>query len=254
MNMGIADIKKWPTALKTGDDLYLITDLDSGEPEYLVYSSSEKKATFVRDNGSWIKVSNKFFEEETDDLRYSTEFYGDVSVIERFDKFQAKNRSVMYSGNFKPSLTAAAEDGGATAPAADDTAGCPPATLDIAINLKNRKRAIAVARYGPLNPKEPNEDFWADKAKSWSIKPEEAKKSLCGNCVFFVITTKMKNCIATGIESGGSGEQDAWDAIDAAELGFCEAFDFKCAASRTCDAWVTGGPIKDGVESSEGAK
>jgi hypothetical protein len=26
-------------------------------------------------------------------------------------------------------------------------------------------------------------------------------------------------------------------------LGYCEAFDFKCAASRTCDAWVVGGPI-----------
>jgi hypothetical protein len=22
-------------------------------------------------------------------------------------------------------------------------------------------------------------------------------------------------------------------------LGYCEIFDFKCAASRTCDAWVT---------------
>jgi len=244
--MGTKDFKKWPTELKTGDDLYLITDLDSGEPEHLVYSSSEKRATFVRENGSWIKVSNKFFEEEADDLRFSTEFYGDVSIIERFDKFQAKNRSLMYGGNFKPSLTAAVE--------AASTADCPPATLDIAINLKNRKRAIAVAGYGPLNPQEPNDEFWADKAKSRNLKAEDAKKSLCGNCVFFVITAKMKNCIATGIESGGSGEQDAWDAIDAAELGFCEAFDFKCAASRTCDAWVTGGPIKDGVESSEGAK
>jgi hypothetical protein len=25
-------------------------------------------------------------------------------------------------------------------------------------------------------------------------------------------------------------------------LGYCEIFDFKCAASRTCDAWVVGGP------------
>ena len=37
---------------------------------------------------------------------------------------------------------------------------------------------------------------------------------------------------------------DEWEAIDAAgQLGYCEAFDFKCASKRTCRAWVTGGPI-----------
>ncbi len=29
-----------------------------------------------------------------------------------------------------------------------------------------------------------------------------------------------------------------------ANLGFCEFFWFKCAGARTCDAWVSGGPIK----------
>ena len=28
--------------------------------------------------------------------------------------------------------------------------------------------------------------------------------------------------------------------IEAGDLGYCEIFDFKCAASRTCDAWVAG--------------
>ncbi len=61
----------------------------------------------------------------------------------------------------------------------------------------------------------------------------------------FIRTTEIKDCIAKGIEQGGSSEGNAWDAIDAAELGYCEAFDFKCAASRTCNAWVAGGPIED---------
>lgn len=35
------------------------------------------------------------------------------------------------------------------------------------------------------------------------------------------------------------------DIISAASLGYCdELFDFKCAGSRTCDAWITNGPIK----------
>jgi len=33
--------------------------------------------------------------------------------------------------------------------------------------------------------------------------------------------------------------------VDKANLGYCELFDFKCAGDRTCDAWITGGPITD---------
>jgi hypothetical protein len=129
--------------------------------------------------------------------------------------------------------------------AALDDDSCPPATQDIAINLANREKAIEVAKYGPLNPKEPNEEFWAEKAQRWSVRIEEAKKSTCGTCVMFIRTPKMLDCIEGGISAGDSGSQNAWDAIDQAELGYCEAFDFKCAASRTCSAWVVGGPITE---------
>lgn len=122
---------------------------------------------------------------------------------------------------------------------------CPPATSDIKLNLENRENAIQAAEYGPLNPKEPNDEFWQDKADRWSLPVEEAKKSICGNCVFFIRTPSMLDCIASGIESGDSSSKNAWDAIDTAELGYCEAFDFKCAASRTCNAWVVGGPITE---------
>jgi hypothetical protein len=127
--------------------------------------------------------------------------------------------------------------------AALDEKECPPATQDIAVNLANREKAIDAAKYGPLNPKEPNEEFWAEKAERWSLPIAEAKKSVCGNCVFFVRTPEMLDCIESGISAGDSGSENAWDAIDQAELGYCEAFDFKCAASRTCSAWAVGGPI-----------
>ena len=126
-----------------------------------------------------------------------------------------------------------------------DDDSCPPATQDIAVNLANREKAIETAGYGPLNPKEPNEEFWTEKANRWSVEVTEAKKSVCGNCVMFIRTPKMLDCIEGGISAGESGQQNAWDAIDTAELGYCEAFDFKCAASRTCSAWVVGGPITE---------
>lgn len=119
-------------------------------------------------------------------------------------------------------------------------AGCPPATRDIATNLANRQKAIDVAHYGPLDPNEPNDEYWQAKAKMFNDNVEDAKKARCGNCAAFNQTRDILDCIAKGI-----GGNDAWDVIDAGDLGYCEFFDFKCAASRTCDAWVTGGPIKD---------
>jgi hypothetical protein len=50
----------------------------------------------------------------------------------------------------------------------------------------------------------------------------------------------MQACIAAGIGNEGI---DPYDMVAAGHLGYCEMFKFKCAAGRTCDAWVVGGPI-----------
>lgn len=119
---------------------------------------------------------------------------------------------------------------------------CPKATQDVAVNLTNRSKAIKSAMYGPLNPSEPNEDYWKKIGKEWDVDTASAKKQRCGNCVMFIVTPEMKDCISSGVT--GDGRKDEWAAIDSAgQLGYCEAFDFKCAAKRTCRAWVTGGPI-----------
>jgi hypothetical protein len=117
---------------------------------------------------------------------------------------------------------------------------CPIATQDVETNLKNRQRAIDEAHYGPLNPNEPNEEYWQKKAEMFGGDIESAKKALCGNCAFFVKTPSMLQCIADGIN-----DINELDTIQVANIGYCEAFDFKCAGARTCDAWVVGGPIVD---------
>jgi len=130
---------------------------------------------------------------------------------------------------------------GSIAPALLAEEGCPPATQNIGLNLFNRQTAIRVAKYGPLNPNEPNEEYWKTKADQFGSSVEDAKKALCANCVFFYQTPQILDCIASGIEA--KGIDDPYAAIDAGDIGYCEAFDFKCAASRTCSAWVVGGPI-----------
>jgi len=115
---------------------------------------------------------------------------------------------------------------------------CPVATRDITVNLQNRGKAIDKADYGPMNPRDPNEQYWRKMASKWDVSPDEAKTMRCGNCAAFNVSDKLKQCIADGI----GNEADPWGTIKLADLGYCEIFDFKCAASRTCDAWVVGGP------------
>ena len=118
---------------------------------------------------------------------------------------------------------------------------CPPATQNIALNLKNRKRAIQMAAYGPANPALKNTMFWREKAEVFGGTVAEAQTMRCGNCAAFNVSPRMQSCIAQGIGEEGI---DPYDMIDAGQLGYCEMFKFKCAAARTCDAWVVGGPIR----------
>jgi len=118
--------------------------------------------------------------------------------------------------------------------------GCPPATQSIDLNLKNRQKAIDEYHYGPLNPNEPNDEYWQVLADKWNTGVEEAKSTRCGNCAAFDITKKTLECIDKGI-----GTQDDFDIIEAGKLGFCRFLKFKCNALRTCSAWVEGGPITD---------
>jgi DNA-binding ferritin-like protein len=121
----------------------------------------------------------------------------------------------------------------------EDGETCPPSTQDVALNLENRQKAIDNVGYGPLNPAQPNDVFWQDKAERWNTTVRDAKSAVCGNCVFFVRTPDMLNCIETGIGL----DQEAEGSVEAGELGYCNALDFKCASERTCNAWATGGPV-----------
>lgn len=120
---------------------------------------------------------------------------------------------------------------------------CPAATGDVQLNVKNRNKAIKGLKYGPANPAIANKPFWEEKAEMWDNIPiSEAKTMRCGNCAAFDISEKMKECIQTGLKDDAA--TDSYETINAGQLGYCHMLKFKCASKRTCDAWVTGGPIK----------
>lgn len=122
---------------------------------------------------------------------------------------------------------------------------CPPATQDISLNLANRQICVEKANYGPANPQLENLQFWEQKAKLFKTTVQEAQTMKCKNCAAFIVKEKMMNCIEKGICEEDMNEANK--IADLANLGYCELFDFKCAGERTCDAWITGGPLTDEV-------
>jgi hypothetical protein len=239
----------WLSNLDPSTDItYVTLDEDTYEVKDFIVSSRAKNGAFLRNNGGWFKIPNS--DEST--LNDVVVVQVTLEALDLFDKKSIKDEKITFEEIEKFSVpsdnpvTAALEADNAAA------AECPPATQDISLNIENRQTAIDDVGYGPLNPEEPNEEFWQEKADRWSVTIDEAKTSRCGNCAVFIVTTKMKECIQQGLEGGQSNvayNYSNWDGIDeAAELGYCEALDFKCAASRTCDAWVAGGPIQDKVQ------
>lgn len=109
---------------------------------------------------------------------------------------------------------------------------CPAATSDVELNTKNRDDTIKKFMYGPLNIDEPG-DYWKKVAKKWKTSKRAARKSLCGNCVAFDISPRMKECMP-----GEVSDKDG-------ELGYCWMHHFKCHSARTCTTWARGGPIKE---------
>lgn len=153
---------------------------------------------------------------------------------------------------------------------------CPIATQDVHVNLKNRNHAFKEYGYGPPNPDESNEYFWLKKAKMYNAPTDAVKSLRCGNCAAFIQTPAMMECIVKGLEKDeaedeyeyesevedesetedegeAEGEAEGGDKLSydkefvaAADLGYCDLFQFTCASNRTCDAWKSGGPITKG--------
>jgi len=121
---------------------------------------------------------------------------------------------------------------------------CPKATYDLEENVEYRDRAFKDFGYGPANPNEEDDFFWKLRAQEWNTTPDEAKTMRCGNCAAFIQTPEMMACIVKGIQGEESNDETyAPEVSEAANLGYCELLEFKCAASRVCSAWLVGGPI-----------
>ena len=115
---------------------------------------------------------------------------------------------------------------------------CPPATGNIPLNMENRQKAIDEANYGPTNPAldetGENQEFWETFATLFNDTVENVMTLRCDGCTFFDRSPEMLECIEQGL--GDQGDPEA--SVEAGELGYCQALDFKCASMRVCVVWA----------------
>ena len=117
------------------------------------------------------------------------------------------------------------------------------ALTDLDLNTKNRNETIKEYAYGPANPdaEDEAEEFWQQKADLWGTSTDMVKTMRCSNCNAFDQKPETVKIMVGAL--GPEGEK----IVKGSNLGFCEFFEFKCAGSRVCDAWVGGGPLKEDV-------
>lgn len=120
---------------------------------------------------------------------------------------------------------------------------CPTATQDVHVNVENRQHAIDEYFYGPANPEKPG-SYWKEAAKRWKVDEKTAMSMRCYNCAAFDVSDKMRKCIESGIQGDEEGV-DAMASIEKSNLGYCNFLHFKCAGSRSCSIWITGGAIEN---------
>lgn len=108
------------------------------------------------------------------------------------------------------------------------------------VNVANHLLAIQYEALGPLDPREPNPEFWTLKVEKWQVLEGEARTRLCMNCAHYDNSPEIVEYM-----------QNTWEPIKLQELPIdpapvdipgdlsacCTRWLITCTAMRTCDAW-----------------
>lgn len=124
---------------------------------------------------------------------------------------------------------------------------CPLSLQSNSLNKKNHLYVLAEHGLGPADPRQPNEEFWKQKAMKWMTTEGLARGRLCANCEYYVNTSQIEDCIAAGPAYDFKTSSVAPDIVDIEEhpVAWCSKFDITCSPTRTCDEQEMGGPIDD---------
>lgn len=124
---------------------------------------------------------------------------------------------------------------------------CPLPLQNNALNIKNHKKTIKLHGLGPADPRQPNDEFWKDKAERWDIAEGDARSRLCANCEHYLNTTEIQDCIEEGQAKDFKTSMVDKKLVDleSKPVAYCMLYHITCSPLRTCNDQEPGGPIDD---------
>jgi hypothetical protein len=133
---------------------------------------------------------------------------------------------------------------------------CPLPLTDNSINIANHLTTIAEHGLGPADPRQPNTEFWQEKAVMWGVSEGDARGRLCMNCNHYWDTSQVRDCIKNGpawnLKASALPLTPKWADIESHPVGYCDLYDITCSPIRTCDSQEVGGPIDDERQRARG--
>ena len=127
------------------------------------------------------------------------------------------------------------------------TTTVPMPLQDNAINVANHLDTIENYGLGPADPRQPNNEFWAEKAVLWAIPEGDARGRLCANCVYYINTTQITDAIKNGpawnLKASNLPLDPPWADIESHPTAYCDLHEITCSPIRTCGSQLPGGPI-----------
>lgn len=124
---------------------------------------------------------------------------------------------------------------------------CPLPLQNNALNIKNHKKTIKLHGLGPADPRQPNNEFWKDKAERWDVSEGDARGRLCANCEHYIMTSDILDCIEEGPAKKfkTSMVDPSLVDIESQPQAYCSLYEITCSPLRTCNDQEPGGPIDD---------
>ena len=131
----------------------------------------------------------------------------------------------------------------------EDNQYCPPSLQSNKVNIKNHLYTMENHGLGPVDPREPNNEFWKEKAMHWLTTERLARGRLCANCEYYINTSDILSCIANGpaydFKTSDVPTTPKLADVEEHPVAWCKKFDITCSPTRTCNEQEMGGPIDD---------
>lgn len=105
------------------------------------------------------------------------------------------------------------------------------------VNISNHRLAIQFEALGPLDPREPSNEYWQAKQELWGVSEGEARTRLCMNCAHYDNSEEVMLALEAQEPLDLTLVNPDLVNVPGDLSACCTRWLITCTAMRTCDAW-----------------